>query len=78
MTTLNLALKASEPVVRRYVVKLEKRNARLQEEIGDLEAQRTDQKNRIKALEKELSKSRPPVPITRIIRNIIYPSDAKL
>jgi hypothetical protein len=49
---LKAALKAAQPILRNYVVQLEKRNSKLQLQIAKLETDNLDKKNRIKAIEK--------------------------
>lgn len=55
-SSLKVALKAAKPVVQQYVVSLESQNAKLQKEIGKLEAQNIGYKHEIVALKKELQK----------------------
>ena len=57
-SSLKLALKSSELIVRQYVINLESQNAKLQKEIAKLEAQNIGQKNEISALKKELRKGK--------------------
>lgn len=55
---LDSALKAANPIVRKYIAKLEARNARLESEIAGLEVEKTDRNNRLKALENALKEKK--------------------
>src|ERR1041384_415321 len=50
---LKTKLKKADPDIRRYVVQLEARNAKLHRSILDMEAEKVDRNNRIKALEQQ-------------------------
>jgi peptidoglycan hydrolase CwlO-like protein len=54
------ALKASDPIIQHYVVKLEAKNAELEVVIAELELKNISRDNRIKALEKERKAQEPP------------------
>ena len=51
--SIKVLLKSANPLVQRYVAKLEAINAKLQEQIVDHEAEKVSQRNKIFALEKQ-------------------------
>jgi len=53
-------LKACEPEIRDHVAYLQLENTKLQRRIAKLEAVKITSDNRVRALEKELKKSKPP------------------
>lgn len=64
-TTLQQKLKSADPDVRAYAKHLESENKKLQTKVVKLESQHFTNKNRISALEKELSKGHVRVSIKR-------------
>ncbi len=54
-STIKLALRAADLVVREYVRNLEGQNAKLHKEIARLECLKMDYKNKVAALQKKLS-----------------------
>lgn len=58
---LKKKLKACEPEIRNHVAYLQLENSKLQRRIAKLEAEKVTSDNRIRALEKELKKTKPSV-----------------
>jgi hypothetical protein len=58
---LKAKLQKADPVIRKYIAELEKRNAKRQDEIVSLEADKVERDGKIEALRKEIKKGKPPV-----------------
>jgi hypothetical protein len=56
MSSLRMKLKAADPEIQNYVLALEKKNLKLQRQIGKHQAENVTLNNRIRVLEEDLKK----------------------